>query len=1236
MASSTYLLKFGADYKSVTKALGDINSQMRALRSENRNLSNTFKISGDSSIAVQQIKNLEKQYDLLHEKQQLYQETLDEVSKSDSFDKNSKSAQRLQSDLAKVTSQMALVSAQSDKLKESSAFSQFDTQIKNAETQLNALQDAGRKFNSSFKLTGDIGSFDSMLSNMAEQVRSAGTLVDALHSKLDTMKEDDSFDAQSSEAQNLQASIIKAEATLSQLKASYSSLSEEKPFVGVQSELSTLDDKIKSSEEDAKNFSSAFKATGDLDTLKSQLSSMQEALSASESKVTILKSALSSLESDPAISNESNKVRTLKSDLISAETEVTQLRSHINELAGENGLRESSNQASSFKRILLDALGAGPVITFREQLQSIKASLGGVSESADQTGNHLKRSLSDGASSVEQTSGKFRLLSGAVTSTINPLETVRLKLSNIIGISAGLGMITSAFNALKSNLDGAVGRFDTLNRFPVVMKQLGYSTSDTAQATKTLSDGIDGLPTQLQDITQSAQELAPMTGSVQSAADAALALNDAFLASGASVEDAQRGQIQYNQMLADGKVDMQSWTTLMQTMPASLRQVANAFGFTGASAEKDLYSALQSGQITIQQLNDKFVQLDKAQGGFAQQARNNSAGIGTSFANLKASVVKNMGNMLTAINKGFGDAGLGSIAQQLDKMKLGVNKAFDDINPHAEQATKQILQFVQQSGAVGKVKGFFDSVGKSIEGVWNWLKQPLPGGKSPLQMGLNFIIQSAQNLSNIANAVIGALKDLFQWTTKPIQGKKSPLELALEGLMSISKDIGKVIGAVADGIKRVMDQLTRPTAKGGKSPLSQALNDLRPITSRIVPLFGALAGAISAIFSLLTKPIGGKGGKSPLALAFEALMLAIQPIINIIGNIMQALTGLLQFITGVFTGNWSKAWSGIVNFVKGAVKAIAGILSYVFFGGLARNAIGALRAGFGTLPRLFSSWFGDAVNWASRHLGRLGGIAKSAWGGITQVFGIVGSWFSRIFSSGVTAIRNALNPQTLGRIGTEAWNGLKSAFNNVWNWMKDIGANIVKGLWAGITGLGSWFAGKVADFVKNTVPQPIRKALGIHSPSRVMADEVGRFIPSGIAQGINENAEILTDTMTGLKDGIMAGVSDLNPADAIMKNTEISGVEQLQNSRLGINQFGATAALNTIRVNSLTHAVLSLRNSLMALNAISRITRINLSGVGNSLNRIQVNIQGVQQSTDRLRQTVADETRRVLRQESLI
>ena len=275
------------------------------------------------------------------------------------------------------------------------------------------------------------------------------------------------------------------------------------------------------------------------------------------------------------------------------------------------------------------------------------------------------------------------------TQSSNTMGSGILKNSAAFGVASTLA--SKAMSVVTNSLGGAISRFDTLNKYPVVMHALGYSMSDVSKSTKLLSNGIDGLPTSLDEITSSAQQLAPLVGSSQKAAKSALALNNAFLASGASAGDASRGLMQYTQMLSTGKVDMASWRTLMETMPTALRKVANSFGFTGKSAETDLYDALQNGEITIDQLNDKFIKLNGGVNGFADLAKKNSTGIATSLINLKNSVIKNLTEMIKAINTGFSKAGFGSIAQQLDNLKYAINGTFAVITPIVTTATSTIL-----------------------------------------------------------------------------------------------------------------------------------------------------------------------------------------------------------------------------------------------------------------------------------------------------------------------------------------------------------------------------------------------------------------------------------------------------------------------------------------------------------------------------------------------------------------
>src|SRR5690625_704015 len=250
------------------------------------------------------------------------------------------------------------------------------------------------------------------------------------------------------------------------------------------------------------------------------------------------------------------------------------------------------------------------------------------------------------------------------------------KIAGAIGVTK---LVSAGFNAIRSSVDGAVSRVDTLNQFPRVLQQMGASGEDADRSIARLSDGIQGLPTTLDGVASTAQRMFTILGDIDLATESTLALNNAFLASGASQADASRGLEQYTQMLSAGKVDMQSWRTLQETMPYALKETAEAFGYTGQSATNDFYDALQSGEVTMAEMNEKIIELSNETGGFAETALEASKGLATSWQNIKTAIVTGTANIIQAINDWMEDSGLGGIADNFDKVKVAVQGAFSYI-----------------------------------------------------------------------------------------------------------------------------------------------------------------------------------------------------------------------------------------------------------------------------------------------------------------------------------------------------------------------------------------------------------------------------------------------------------------------------------------------------------------------------------------------------------------------------
>lgn len=151
-------------------------------------------------------------------------------------------------------------------------------------------------------------------------------------------------------------------------------------------------------------------------------------------------------------------------------------------------------------------------------------------------------------------------------------------------------------------------------------------------------------------------------------------------------------------------------------------------------------------------------------------------------------------------------------------------------------------------------------------------------------------------------------------------------------------------------------------------------NCLKPIFKKAVSFFGKLGDCISAIWNNFLSPIVNFLVKT-FGPVFTNIFKAIGGVFNtvftvigdVVGGILDALGGLLDFITGIFTGDWKKAWNGIKDFFKGIWDGIWGII---------KGVINLIIDGINML------WTG-IYNAVSAIVNAVGGIA----GAIGDVFG---------------------------------------------------------------------------------------------------------------------------------------------------------------------------------------------------------------------------------------------------------
>lgn len=268
--------------------------------------------------------------------------------------------------------------------------------------------------------------------------------------------------------------------------------------------------------------------------------------------------------------------------------------------------------------------------------------------------------------------------------------------SSIMDIAKGVGvfkLLEVGMNAVTGSVGAAVSRFDTLNQYPKVLESLGASAEDSDRGIQILSDGIDGLPTKLDDVAATSQQMFLVFRDADKASESTIALNNALLASGSSGDKAARGTEAYLKMLRSGKVDMDTWMSLQDTMGIGLDKVAKEM--LGAEASTtDLYKALQSGEISIDSFNGALVGMSDELG---ELAKTNTQGIATSFSNMSNAVSKGVANIIKTLDNLVRNTGINAdgIAGIFDVLKVKINDSFTFINKSIDSSTPYIIGFMK-------------------------------------------------------------------------------------------------------------------------------------------------------------------------------------------------------------------------------------------------------------------------------------------------------------------------------------------------------------------------------------------------------------------------------------------------------------------------------------------------------------------------------------------------------------
>ncbi|MEU6222236.1 phage tail tape measure protein [Streptomyces sp. NPDC047042] len=285
-------------------------------------------------------------------------------------------------------------------------------------------------------------------------------------------------------------------------------------------------------------------------------------------------------------------------------------------------------------------------------------------------------------------------------------------------------------------------------------------------------------------------------------------------------------------------------------------------------------------------------------------------------------------------------------------------------------------------------------------------------------------------------------------------------------------------GARLEAFKRGMQQNLVGVLGGEVLPRLQGFFDFLSDNKPVVYGIAAAVTALGVAFSLAAIGVW----------AMNSAMLA-NPMFWIIAGIAAVVAGLVILIVTYWdeiVAATSTAWGWVVKKVTQAKDGILAAVSWL-----------------SQIPGWVSAWFGQAKDWAVKKL-----LTLVAW--MVGLPGRMGSAISALPTvlwgvtvKAFTSMRDGAAKKVLSFL---SWargipGRISSALGSLNNLLVSKGADVVRGLWAGIQGMGGWIKSQLISWAKSVIPGPIAKALGINSPSKVTKAQ-GRWIARGLIDGL--------------------------------------------------------------------------------------------------------------------------------------
>ena len=451
-------------------------------------------------------------------------------------------------------------------------------------------------------------------------------------------------------------------------------------------------------------------------------------------------------------------------------------------------------------------------------------------------------------------------------------------------------------------------------------------------------------------------------------------------------------------------------------------------------------------------------------------------------------------------------------------------------------------------GSVAMVMTQTAGAGKLTTENWNQLADAIPGASGKLQEALkNAGAYTGDFREAMAEGEITADEfnaAIMELGTDPIAVEAATSVSTFEGAM------GNLEATVVSGLMDIYDQIGSENITGFITDISNSISDLIPYIQKAVQwvldnkdgIIAALAGiaagiaamsAVQGIMGMIEAFKAWKTATEGMTIAQKLLNAAqmASPIPLVVGLIAGLVVALITLwnTNEDFRNKVIEIWGNVKESLGKAIDAIG-----KFFTVALPNAIKVMTNWFKQLPGKIGGYISQvwakvktwatnmatsARNAGSKFLSNVVSFIRQLpgklWQYLKQGISKVAEWGSTLASKGKAAAKNLLD-------------AVVSTIKQIPAKIADVGSNLVKGIWNGISnGLG-WIKGKIKGWVGD-VTKFIKRLFGIKSPSTVMRDQVGKYLAQGIGVGFGDEMPSVMRSMQrdmgGMVDGLRSNVS---------------------------------------------------------------------------------------------------------------